>query len=258
MRDADVGLRVLRVFFLPESGFSTDSLTVSAQPPCAIARFSIMCARWKSQTLAAVPLFGHTKILHTLIGVGSTALAAVVPYLGKVTQIFHKGQWSSQENSNSWLGNESVLNCPHPTVVILLLFCASSCCACCTCVLLSPADQRGCRCVELSSPGCSDAFIMPCQWLSCCTCVLLSPADQRGAESGAAGKPRGSPQCFSETSLQCLCLSREFLPLPSLIAARATGGPPHFPHHAHHCSLLAFRDTYIIIHLLMFYCRESL
>ena len=26
-------------------------------------------------------------------------------------------------------GNESGLNCPHPTVVILLLFCASSCCA---------------------------------------------------------------------------------------------------------------------------------
>ena len=34
-----------------------------------------MCARYKSQTLAATPLFGHTKILHTLIGMGSAALA---------------------------------------------------------------------------------------------------------------------------------------------------------------------------------------
>ena len=100
--------------------------------------------------------------------------------------------------------------------MILLLCSASSFCACCTCVLLSPTDQRECRCVKLSSPGCSDTFIMPCQWLSCCTCVLLSPTDQRGAESGAAGKPRGSPQRFSKTSLQCLCLSCEFLPHPSL------------------------------------------
>jgi len=34
-----------------------------------------MCARYKSQTLAATPSFGHTKILHTLIGMGSAALA---------------------------------------------------------------------------------------------------------------------------------------------------------------------------------------
>ena len=120
-------------------------------------------------------------------------------------------------------GNAGVLNCPHQAVVMLSLFCASSCCA-------------------------------------CCTCVLLSPTDQRGAESGAAGKPRGSPQRFSKTSLQCLCLSCEFLPHPSLPSSlpEPLEGPPHFPHHAHHCSLVAFRDAYIIIHLLMFYCRESL
>ena len=28
--------------------------------------------------LAAIPLFGHTKILHTLVSVGSTALVAAV------------------------------------------------------------------------------------------------------------------------------------------------------------------------------------
>ena len=49
-----------------------------------------LCTHYKSQTLAATPLFGHTKmlhslILHTLIGMGSTALAAAVPYPGKAT-----------------------------------------------------------------------------------------------------------------------------------------------------------------------------
>ena len=38
-----------------------------------------LCARYNSQTLAAIPLCGHTKILHTLIGMGSAALAAAVP-----------------------------------------------------------------------------------------------------------------------------------------------------------------------------------
>ena len=33
----------------------------------------------KSEALAAVALFGHTEILHTLIGMGSAALAAAVP-----------------------------------------------------------------------------------------------------------------------------------------------------------------------------------
>ena len=42
-----------------------------------------------------MPLFGNAKILHTLIGVGSAALAAAVPYLGKMTQISHKAQWST-------------------------------------------------------------------------------------------------------------------------------------------------------------------
>ena len=39
----------------------------------------------KSQTLAAIPLSGLTKTLHTLIRMGSAALAATVPYPGKST-----------------------------------------------------------------------------------------------------------------------------------------------------------------------------
>ena len=41
-----------------------------------------LCAHLKSQMLATIPLFGHTKILHTLIGMGSAALVMAVPYLG--------------------------------------------------------------------------------------------------------------------------------------------------------------------------------
>ena len=37
-------------------------------------------------------MFGHTKILHTLIGMGSAALAAAVPRPGKATRISRKRQ----------------------------------------------------------------------------------------------------------------------------------------------------------------------
>ena len=36
--------------------------------------------------VAATPLFGHRKIPHTLIGMGSAALGAAVLYPGKTTQ----------------------------------------------------------------------------------------------------------------------------------------------------------------------------
>ena len=48
--------------------------------------------RSKFQTVAAMPMLGHTKILHMLIGKGSAALVDAVPYPGYVTQISHKGQ----------------------------------------------------------------------------------------------------------------------------------------------------------------------
>ena len=45
---------------------------------------SNICAhvKYNPKTLAAVPLFGHTKILHTMVGMGSATLAAAVLYSG--------------------------------------------------------------------------------------------------------------------------------------------------------------------------------
>ena len=37
-------------------------------------------------------LIGMGRILHTLVGMGSAALAGAVPYPGKATRIFRKGQ----------------------------------------------------------------------------------------------------------------------------------------------------------------------
>ena len=82
-----------RFCFITESSFSADSLAVSVQPPCAIACISI-CAHVKIPNMAAKPLFGHTEIVHTPLGVGSAAPAAAsaVPYMGKETRISRKGQ----------------------------------------------------------------------------------------------------------------------------------------------------------------------
>ena len=79
--------------FLPVSTFSADTLSVSVQPPCAVACISI-CAHVKIPNMAAKPLFGHTEIVHTPLGVGSAAPAAAsaVPYMGKETRISRKGQ----------------------------------------------------------------------------------------------------------------------------------------------------------------------
>ena len=49
----------------------------------------------KSPTLAAIPLFGHTdNTIHTdtVIGMGSAALVAAVPYPAKVAEISCSGQ----------------------------------------------------------------------------------------------------------------------------------------------------------------------
>ena len=43
-----------------------------------------------------IPLSGHTKILHTPIGMSSTDLAAAVPYPGKATRISSKGPCSTK------------------------------------------------------------------------------------------------------------------------------------------------------------------
>ena len=72
------------------STFSAAMLWCPLQPPCAITCINI-CAHLKNPTLAAIPVFGHMKTLHTLTGMGSAALVAAVPCPGKVTQTFHRG-----------------------------------------------------------------------------------------------------------------------------------------------------------------------
>ena len=54
---------------------SADPLTASVQTQCAIACNNIRTHVTKSHTLAATPVSGHTEILHTLVGMGSAALA---------------------------------------------------------------------------------------------------------------------------------------------------------------------------------------
>ena len=51
-----------------------------------------LCACSKFPVLAAIPLFGHTTILHTLIGMGSAALAADASYSSKTIRISCTGQ----------------------------------------------------------------------------------------------------------------------------------------------------------------------
>ena len=69
------------VFFIPKSTFSADSLTVSVQPPCAIA-----CILTFVRTLKIPSIGSHTFVwtqgnTYALLGMGSAALAAVVGLL---------------------------------------------------------------------------------------------------------------------------------------------------------------------------------
>ena len=78
---------MVKTFFFSRSPSGADSLTVSVQhspppppppPQCATTNASTSVRWLKIQTLAAMPLSGHTKILYTLVGMGSAALAAAV------------------------------------------------------------------------------------------------------------------------------------------------------------------------------------
>lgn len=70
--------------FLLESVSSANLLLL--QPP--MCNHMNLCSRSKSRTLAEYFLFGHTEILHLLIGMDGTALvAAVLCYAGKATRI---------------------------------------------------------------------------------------------------------------------------------------------------------------------------
>ena len=79
--------------FLLESTSSADSLTVSVRSLRAIIYIKFVCTLKIPDTGSHIPLFGHTKILYTLIEMDSSAHAAAVPYPGKATLIIsHKGQ----------------------------------------------------------------------------------------------------------------------------------------------------------------------
>ena len=74
-------------FFSESSSSALDSLTVSVQPLCAIACINICAQLKKIPSTGTIPLFGHRKILQTLTGMGSAALATAVSYPGKATRI---------------------------------------------------------------------------------------------------------------------------------------------------------------------------
>ena len=78
--------------FLPQSTFSADTYGVYTAPKCNHTHPE------NSKTLAAMLLFGHMQILHTLIGMCSGVLAAAVPYPGKVTLVSHQVQCSTITN----------------------------------------------------------------------------------------------------------------------------------------------------------------
>ena len=94
-----VMLRWVRVscavrFFSPTSQLSVQTLTVSLQPPCAIACINICLhvknpKRWQ-------PYHCFENTAHTMsLGMGSAALVAAVPCPGNETQISCKGQRST-------------------------------------------------------------------------------------------------------------------------------------------------------------------
>ena len=70
---------------------NADSLMVFTQPLCAMSCINI-CAHIKnSMHWQSCHCLELQKILHTLIGMGSAALEAAVPYPGKATQISYEG-----------------------------------------------------------------------------------------------------------------------------------------------------------------------
>ena len=88
--------------FFSQSTFSADPITVSVQPPCAIACIN-SCAHVKNpKHRQPLPLLVYTKILHTLIGMGSAALVAALPYPCKAIRISRKGKSSTEKKCRSW------------------------------------------------------------------------------------------------------------------------------------------------------------
>ena len=87
---------------LPESTSSADSLTVSVQPPCEIACINICVHVKNPKHWQPHHCLEYRKIIHTLIRIGSAALASTEPYPGngKTTRISGKGPGSTELQKN--------------------------------------------------------------------------------------------------------------------------------------------------------------
>ena len=89
-----------------ESTSSADSLTVSAQPPCAIVCINI-CAHVKNpKRWQPTNVWMHKNTTRTDSKTGSAATAAPVPYPSMATPDSRKGQWTrpTKKTKVDWLG----------------------------------------------------------------------------------------------------------------------------------------------------------
>ena len=80
--------------FIPESISSADSLTVSIKPPVQSHALASVCMI-KIPNSGSYTVVWTPTLLHTLVGMGSAALAPTVPYPDTATRICSKGQRST-------------------------------------------------------------------------------------------------------------------------------------------------------------------
>ena len=89
-RNADAGSKPRHEIFLPESPFSADSLTVSAQLPRAVACINICIQLKNPNTGSHTIVRTDENTTHTLTGMGSAALAAAMLCAAKTTRSIRK------------------------------------------------------------------------------------------------------------------------------------------------------------------------
>ena len=90
-----------QVFFsLPVNFQCRLSYGVCAAPICNHLQSFAICARIKDNNGSHTTVWTYMKTLHTLIEMGSAALAAAVPYTGKAIQISCMGQQQQQQQQN--------------------------------------------------------------------------------------------------------------------------------------------------------------
>ena len=105
------------ILFLRPSFFSANhskgwngstKITRSVFDLCAVT-CTDTCAHIKNSVHSAIPLFGHTEMLHTLIGMDSIALAAALLYLGKGTHEFPARENEVIKNPKQPVRSDTVL-----------------------------------------------------------------------------------------------------------------------------------------------------